>query len=328
MTTDDVAARWDAQLLNFADYSVYQSSRWGRYKHARGWRPEYFRATRDGDVVSMAQVLVKRLPLGMVVAWCPGGPLSALEACSRGSMRHLASLLNARMLYCRANLLRSRVPDDEEYLRANGWTRPTRTVSANLTAVWDLRQPQEALLAGLNRNWRYSLRQAQKAGLAIEHLKEPPIQELADLCRAMNVSKGVRASVEPSDMAALFETLDDRVVVYGCRNEAGHIIAFHSCVIEGTRCWELVAATSQEGRRAGASFAVLWALVLHCQGLGVTHYDLAGMDPVRAPGVADFKRWTGACDVEWLGEWEWCTSSVLRRGVNLAIGARPEAGIP
>lgn len=328
LSPGDVEATWDAQLLHFADRSLYQSPRWGRYKKNRGWNPHYFRAEAHGRVVGMLQALVRTYPLHTVVAWCPGGPVGALEVCASESMAQLVSLLNARALYCRSSFLRVRTSQDDQYLQSNGWTRSSRTVSANMTAVWDLGQTEEQLLAGLNRNWRYSLRQTQKSHLAIERLIEPPIGELTDLCRAMHASKGVPAAVRNSEVAALFESLGDQILLYGCRNASGQLIAFHSCAIQGQRAWELLAATSQEGRRNGASFAVLWALILHCRSLSVTHYDLAGVDPVNAPGVADFKRWTGAQDVEWLGEWEWSTSSVLRRAVNLAARHRQGSTLP
>lgn len=328
ISAEHAQTTWDAQLVGFADQNLYQSFRWGRYKRVRGWTPRYFHAEAGGKVIGMLQALVRTHPLRTVVAWCPGGPVGALETCSRESMRQLPQLLGARRLYCRSSFLRARTAPDDQYLHANGWRRPTHSVGARMTAVWNLGQTEEQLLAGLNRNWRYSLRQAQKSHLRVERLVEPPIQELTDLCAAMNTSKGVPAAIRASDVAALFEALDGQAAVFGCRNQSGALMAFHSCGIQGQRAWELLAATSEEGRDSGASFAVLWALMLHCRDRNVTHYDLAGIDPVNAPGVANFKRWTGAEEIEWLGEWDWSTSPILRRAVNFAAGRRSDAGVP
>lgn len=324
----DAEAIWDSQLLRFDDQNLYQSFRWGRYKRVRGWTPHYFRAEANGVIVGMLQALVRTYPLRSVVAWCPGGPVGSLEGCARSSMKQLASLMEARSLYCRCSFARARRAEEEGYLRSHGWTRPKRTLSAGMTAVWDLRQSEDQLLAGLNRNWRYSLRQAQKSGLLVERIVDPPFEELADLCTAMHTSKGVPAEAPASEVAALFGALGGQAVVYGCRNGAGQLIAFHSCGIQGARAWELIGATSPEGRKIGASFAVLWALILHCRRMNVTHYDLAGLDQDKAPGVANFKRWTGAQDVEWLGEWEWSTPSVLRHVVDLGIRNRRDAALP
>ena len=328
VSAEDVVSEWDHQLECFPDQNLYQSAAWGQYKRMRGWTPKYFRAESDGAVVGMVQALVRVRPFRTVVAWCPGGPVGTRQACSRDAMHQLSDLLAARAMYCRASFLSAATPGDDEYLRANGWTRPALAVGAPMTVVWDLKQSEEQLLAGLNRNWRYSLRQALKGELAVEPMKPPPVEELAALSRVMNAAKGLRADLQVHELTALFEALGHRAVVFGCRNAAGELMAFHSCGMQGRRAWELVAATSEEGRRRGASFAVLWALVLHCRRRGVTQYDLAGVDPDRAPGVTSFKRWTGAVDVEWLGEWEWSTSSLLRHAVHLAVRRRSDATLP
>ena len=328
LSPGDVATTWDARLQDFTGQSLFQSLRWGQYKRTRGWTPHYFHASRNGTIVGMLQAFVRTYASRTVFAWCSGGPVGTLEACTPESMRQLARLLGARAFYCRSHFLRIRTTQDDEYLQSQGWVRPPHPVGTNATAVWNLDRTEEQLLAGLNRNWRYSLRQAQKRDIAIEHLSDPPVEELSELCRAMNQSKGVPGFVRTSDVAALFEALDGGAVVYGCRNSAGELIAFHSCGLQGPRAWELLAATSDEGRRDGASFLALWAVILHCRRMNVTHYDLAGVDRVNSPGVADFKRWTGAEDVEWLGEWEWSTSRLLARAVNMAVRHRSASALP
>jgi len=327
LSTDD-AATWDSQLKHFEGHSLYQTWRWGRYKNARGWNPQHFQAVAHGSAVAMLQALVRTYPLRTMVAWCPGGPVGALDACTPESMRQLSDLMGARSLYFRSHFLRVKNDVDEQSLRSNGWTRPNHRVGTNMTAVWDLTQSEEQLLAGLNRDWRYNLRQAHKRGLTTERLVEPPIEELSDLCRAMNAAKGVSATVREAELVALFEALGDHAVVVGCRNRSGRLIAFRSCGLYDHRAWELAAATSNEGRREGASFAALWSLILHCRKMGVTHYDLAGVDDVNVPGVASFKRRTGAQGVEWLGEWEWSTSTLLRNVLDLTVRHRSGAALP
>jgi len=54
----------------------------------------------------------------------------------------------------------------------------------------------------------------------------------------------------------------------------------------------------------------------------VEHYDLGGIDPHENPGVYKFKRQTGARPIEFLGEWDWATSSWLRWLGNWAIWRR------
>jgi len=50
------AAAWDASLLQFADYTIYQSSGWDEHKSHFGWMPHRLIATENGKTVAMAQV--------------------------------------------------------------------------------------------------------------------------------------------------------------------------------------------------------------------------------------------------------------------------------
>jgi hypothetical protein len=281
-----------------------------------------------GRVVAMAQALVRVYPFSTVVAWCPGGPVGSLESCTRETMVSFARSLGARMLYCRTIFLRPQAAADVRFLESNGWKRPRAPLSARSTAILDLRQSGDELLKGLNRNWRYSLRQAQKTEVPVERLTPVPIAEMASLIAEMRSAKQLDTTMRSADLVALFDAFGDQAIVYGCRNATGGLIAFHSCVLYGGRAWELVAATSDEGRSNGASFSTLWALLMHCRERGATQYDLAGIDAVKAPGVADFKRWTGADEVEWLGEWQWSTIPLIGHAVDFAVQRRPEAALP
>ena len=63
-----------------------------------------------------------------------------------------------------------------------------------------------------------------------------------------------------------------------------------------------------------ASYFVFWEVLEHCRKLGVTTYDLGGIDPFANRGVYTFKKETGAKEVELLGEWDWASSFWLRIG--------------
>jgi lipid II:glycine glycyltransferase (peptidoglycan interpeptide bridge formation enzyme) len=78
----------------------------------------------------------------------------------------------------------------------------------------------------------------------------------------------------------------------------------------------LLAATTEIGRRLYASYALVWQLLQHCQKLGVIEYDFMGIDPKNNSGVYNFKKGTGAEFIEYLGEWDWATSNILRWGAN------------
>jgi lipid II:glycine glycyltransferase (peptidoglycan interpeptide bridge formation enzyme) len=95
-------------------------------------------------------------------------------------------------------------------------------------------------------------------------------------------------------------------------------------VVFGDRAWALFSATSEEGRKVQASFGIFWAVIQHCQRLGVQSCDLAGIDPVGNHGVYRFKKGIGGVPLEYLGEWDWATSPWLRWLGNWGISRREQ----
>jgi len=116
--------------------------------------------------------------------------------------------------------------------------------------------------------------------------------------------------------------LKQQIVLYRCDDENGDLLSLLGCLVFGNRACALFWATNERGRELHASYAVFWALVQHCKRIGIVSYDLAGIDPVVNPGVYRFKRASGATPVEFLGEWDWASSSWLRWLGNWAIAKR------
>ena len=64
----------------------------------------------------------------------------------------------------------------------------------------------------------------------------------------------------------------------------------------------------------------------HCSDLGISTYDLGGVDPVNNRGVYDFKHGTGAVLTEYVGEWERANLLLLPSLVNWALKANISVG--
>ena len=78
----------------------------------------------------------------------------------------------------------------------------------------------------------------------------------------------------------------------------------------------LFAAASVSARKVYASHGLLWILFNHCAEMGVSRYDLGGVDPLKNKGVFDFKKGTGAHLINYLGEWEYGSFPTLKYLVN------------
>lgn len=273
----------------------------------------------------MVQTLVRVYPCRTVVAWCPGGLAGPIDFWSPALFDQIAASTHASRVYCRVAFSREKTAGDAAYLRSRGWVSPSTALSAALTMVWELPSSDDQVLTGLTQNWRHNLNRALKRNLRVTRWTDPSPAVLSRLYEHMAAHKDIDASFDASQLTALFRSLDGLLLMYGCESDAGVPLAVRACVVQHNAAWDLLAATSAEGRRCYASYAVLWALIRECRSLGVTQYDLSGVDPIGARGVYDFKRGTGAREQECLGEWEWSTSPLLRRAVNLMVRNRSRA---
>ena len=87
----------------------------------------------------------------------------------------------------------------------------------------------------------------------------------------------------------------------------------------------MFAAATPDGRNVYASHAAFWELMNQCEARGILSYDMSGADKMGSKGVYDFKKGTGGVDLEYLGEWDWATSSLLRHAANRLIKYRAGA---
>ena len=87
----------------------------------------------------------------------------------------------------------------------------------------------------------------------------------------------------------------------------------------GNKGLDMFAASTQEARKAYASYALFWAIIEACRNEGILYYDLGGVNPDNNLGVYNFKKGTGAKLVNYLGEWDWASVPLLRYFANKAI---------
>jgi lipid II:glycine glycyltransferase (peptidoglycan interpeptide bridge formation enzyme) len=201
-------------------------------------------------------------------------------------------------------------------------------MGSSLSMDLDLRPEPDALLGNLSGKWRRNLRLAQKEDLVIKQIDNPDIEKVRAVFAEMEGNKQLPELFSREKLESLFRHAGPKFIFLQCEDRDGNILALRGTLIIGNRACDYLAATSSEGRRLRASYPLLWDMLRRCRERGITEYDLGGIDPWGNPGVYDFKRQTGAREVEFLGEWDWATSPFLRWLGNRAIGTRQNFRTP
>jgi hypothetical protein len=323
LTDERARLTWDQTLARFEDCSPFQSFAWGEYRRGLGWEPyRWVASDEQGEVIAMMQGCMRRHPFGLGLVWSEGGPVGDLSVCDEGLQTAIKDATGLRRVYCRFRCDRPRNIEDALRLGPQGWSIPWSPLTSNYTMTLDLTRDEALMLKGCERNWRRNLKRSQEANLNIRQWLEPTVEEILSVYGSMQEVKGLEEQHSHAEIEQLLLSAKEQLVVYRCEDESGQLISLMACLVVGDRACSVLSATSLKGRESHASYGIYLAMIRHCRNLGVRIYDLAGIDPVRNPGVYRFKRATGATPVELLGEWDWASRPWLRWFGNWAISQR------
>jgi hypothetical protein len=324
------APEWDAMLSKLPGSGFTQAYGYGEHKKRSGWNVVRIAAWAGDDrIVAMAQVLVKRYPLGVILAWTPGGPVGAEEPWCPSFREAIMQVTQARLAYLRLNLLRPREEADSQSLLAAGWTRPRHPMLSGRSIVLDLAPPPEQWLRTTEANHRYRMRKSAAAALKWSHGASPDlVADFATLCAALSREKRIpMPDTDLADIQDLCEWMGGSVLIMvgylGSEPVSGCLV-----LVREKSAFYAFAATVAAGRAVSAAYSMMSELRDILRRQGIQSLDLAGVNPdsESGRGVYHFKRGFGGSPIEYLGEWEWSSSRLLGLLANMLIARRMRAG--
>ena len=319
------AEAWDDQLRQFADYTVFQSHAWSEHKRQFGWQPLRLGVSDADRVVALAQVLVKRYPLGIGMAWVPGGPLGRIDSWGDSFRQAIRAAAGVRFLYCRISPMCPHSEDAASKLATHGWRRSAAPFTSGLSLAYQAALSEDERLQQCSGNWRHNLRRSVKHGSKVYLWNNPDPDEMMAAYAAMQANKQLKEQTSREEIVSMFSAFADQCVLVRCDDERGNLLALRGALVLGDKGRDTFAAATPAGRKVYASHAAFWELIKQCVARGVKWYDMGGVDPINNRGVYDFKKGTGAQDLHFLGEWEHAMPAFLGALASRAIAWRGRA---
>jgi lipid II:glycine glycyltransferase (peptidoglycan interpeptide bridge formation enzyme) len=319
---------WDQSLLFSEDYTVFQSFAWGEHKKNSGMIPvRYFCRDKNSEIQGMAQILVKRLLLGLVFIWVPGGLVFHFPNFKVGKVSEIIQGLIDKV---RADYPRSLIrfhshvetSPDLAYTVNKTCLRPFVKLNTGFSVQFNLDQSVAQMRQNMTSKHRYYTKKA--IGSSLTWSVGNSDQQLATLAKIhqemVNKKKLPSIGINLNELQSMRYILGDKVqILIGFLNE----VPVTSCLVLsfGRKAFYMVAATGKCGREISAAYAMFERLMQELISRGITDFDFGGIDPVseEAIGVNHFKCGFGGKLVEHLGEWELASSEKVRLVINLAI---------
>jgi hypothetical protein len=310
------ASEWHARLGDFDDASIYHTWAYGEAHWSAG-QLSHLTLERDGRTVAMAQVRLLRLPLlSKGIAYIRWGPLCRLrgQPLEVEVLKQMTAALKEEYVNRRGLFLRilPAVFEADPFassctaiwsalgLKKNEKARLYRTVRLGLErSLEDLRK-------GLNAKWRNKLNGAERNDLSISEGIGPEFYErFMSVYGEMMARKHFETTVDVAEFQQMQQQLpsDLKMRIFLCE-KAGKVLNALVVSAIGDTAIYLLGATSDEGLKLKGAYLLQWRAIQWLKERGCRWYDLGGIDPVRNPGVYEFKSGFGGQETEHSGTYD------------------------
>jgi lipid II:glycine glycyltransferase (peptidoglycan interpeptide bridge formation enzyme) len=304
---------WNELLVNQSFYSIYQSYQWGEIKKGDGWQVARVVKEESGNV-SQAQILYRKLPLKIGFFWCPGGVMGKEI---NVQFSDFLKELGLCFYYFRCSFHDSSLTR-EEILKI-GLKECSFKLNSNLSMNVDLSLPAEELLRKMSSNWRHNSKRGKKKNPIVEVWPKPSPDELFQFYKDFESMKKLSQQHSYQSIQGVLEKFGKNVVILKSVNEEGQLLALRGFVYIGKKALDWFAISTNLGRKCYSSYIVMWMLLEKAKECGVEEYDLSGVDPVNNSGVYNFKKGAGGELVEYPGEFECSSFSLLNIFINILM---------
>lgn len=277
-------AEWERFLRRYPDAHILQTGNWGELKSSFGWSAA--RVLEAGGEAG-AQVLFRRLALGLNVAYIPKGPVSSPD-CGPDSpawnqlwpaVDALCRRRRAIFLKVEADLWQSDIRGVSASHAIPGGFRPSpHEIQPRRTLLLDIRQDENTLLGRMKQKTRYNIRLAQKKGVAVH-----PSDDLETFHRLMLVTGqrdvfGVHSLAYYQRAYELFYPQGEAELLMATFENKP--LAALMVFAHGRRAWYFYGASADDHRDLMPTYLLQWEAIRWAKGRGCELYDLWGVPDV------------------------------------------------
>ena len=302
----DAPDGWDAAAAHGPGGHVMQSSAWAAIREQQGWSAEFLRPAG-----AHALVLWRPLPGGMRFGYCPRGPVASaaqLPDALVALAAHAKETSGALVL----KVDPERTPDEAgAALTAAGFVRGPDIQPVVATLVLPLDREDEALLAGFEKDTRWSVRQPEKRGVEVyQGTTDEDLIAFYDLYALTGRRAGFITRTQAYYRMMWRALIEAGLATLWLAEHDGQPVAGAMTWHCGDREVYQYGATNDAGRKVYAAYGLLWRCIVEAHARGARTFDFGGIpadpndasDPMHGPylfkkgfdGV--MRHWVGAHD--------------------------------
>ena len=266
--------QWDEFLSLYPEAHLLQTSAWGALKAAFGWR-----ALRIANDRAGAQVLFRKLPLGLSLAYLPKGPVGLAFADLDPTWHSFLPPLD--QLCRREKAVFLKVEPD---LWQSGGGSPSappgfhnsqQDIQPARTLLIDLSGSEDQILARMKQKTRYNIRLALKKGVVVSNTSDVGAFHRMMLVTGSRDRFGVHSLEYYRRAYELFHPRGECELLVA--EFQGELLAALMVFARGSRAWYFYGASSDSYRDHMPTYLLQWEAMRWARARGCTVYDLWGV---------------------------------------------------
>ena len=305
-------ANWKDQISHVEGSTYLHDDEWVKHLENLGWKVCRWNCQEGGKNIAFLQGFLKRYPFGVGVLWFPDWIIGDYKL-SSDIVDVLRKSLSLRFLTIRMRSHHQK-NDQELALLKGAFTYVSNPLDSGLTMHLNLSISTEELHQGLSKNWRRNLKRSNKLDYEIVEVRD--IKTIVRLYSEMGKAKGLGELFSSQQIESLINSYGSQLLVIGAKTPDGIVQAIRGAIIWNHQAIDIFAAANAFSRKHYLSYGLCWELVNRCKLLDCNDFDFNGVDPENNMGVYNFKKGTGACLVETLGEFEYSNSFIMKKLVS------------
>jgi lipid II:glycine glycyltransferase (peptidoglycan interpeptide bridge formation enzyme) len=286
--------QWD-NLITTHHGHLLQTWAWGELKDRFGWTPRRIQVDNTA-----AQILFRRLPLGLTIAYIPKGPVvdwtnvlqcrTLFQAIHTEAKKQRAIFLKVEPDIWKAdfNLHASNFSAAINFLTLSGFI-PAETIQPRTSSIVDIGEAEDAILAAMKQKTRYNIRLAAKKGVVVRQGNAAGVEIFHTL--SLTTSERDNFGVHSLDyyQSAYNLFAPDHCALFIAEFK-GEPLAALMVFCQAQDAYYFFGASSNQHRNLMPSYLAQWSAIQWAKARGCTRYDLWGVPDANPDTLeAEFK---------------------------------------
>jgi peptidoglycan pentaglycine glycine transferase (the first glycine) len=262
------ASQWDEFLISYPEAHILQTSAWGQLKSNFGWHPIRIVTGQTG-----VQILFRRIPGGLSLAYIPKGPIGQNWQCLWPEVDQVCRSKRAIFLKLEPDAWDPLASDLSSQL--SGFLPEVKPIQPRRTIIVDLNGTEEIWLERMKQKTRYNIHLAERKGITVR-----PVKDLKTFDQMMRVT-GVRDGFGVHSLDYYQCAYDQFAPAGKCEllqaEYEGAPLAALMVFAQGKRAWYFYGASSDEERNRMPTYLLQFEAMRWAAKKGCTEYDLWGI---------------------------------------------------